>query len=257
MASLNKHNGGWQIRFVTNGEKRRSFFPGKMPKKNAQQVKAHIESLVSAKQSGTAIPLATATWLNECDEKFRAKLYKLGLIEKPSEQSSQVTLKALWTRFQESRADVKESTRKVWKRCQRLLLKCFDESTPIELFTVADAKDFRQFLLKDGKAENTIRKMCSVASQFFADAVDREIIARNPFGVKVIPKNTQPNRKRDFYITREMAEKILVACPDAEWRLLFALSRFGGLRCPSEHFSLKWEHVLWDQNRLIVPSQKD
>lgn len=256
MASLNKHNGGWQIRFIAIGGKRRSFFPGKMPKKNAQQVKSHIEALVSAKQSGTAIPLATATWLNECAAKFRAKLHKLGLIEKPSEQSSQLTLKALCEGFIEGRVDVKDSSRLVWKRCQRLLLKCFAESTPIESFTVGDAKDFRQFLLKDGKAENTTRKMCSVASQFFADAVDREIIARNPFRVKSIPRTITANRKRDHFITREIADQVLEACPNAEWRLIFALARFGGLRCPSEIMSLQWDHVLWDQGRLIVPSPK-
>ena len=33
-------------------------------------------------------------------------------------------------------------------------------------------------------------------------------------------------------MTRELAEKVLAACPDAEWRLIFALSRYAGLRCP-------------------------
>ncbi len=31
------------------------------------------------------------------------------------------------------------------------------------------------------------------------------------------------------------AEKMLDACPNAEWRLIFALNRFDGLWCPSEH----------------------
>ena len=36
---------------------------------------------------------------------------------------------------------------------------------------------------------------------------------------------------------------ILEACPDQEWRTLFALVRYGGLRCPSEVLKLKWSDI--------------
>ena len=64
------------------------------------------------------------------------------------------------------------------------------------------------------------------------------------------------NRDRDFYVTREMAEKVLQACPDAEWRLLFALARIGGFRCPSEHLSLKLDDVDWSAKRIYIDSPK-
>ncbi|MBN2023296.1 MAG: site-specific integrase, partial [Pirellulales bacterium] len=43
---------------------------------------------------------------------------------------------------------------------------------------------------------------------------------------------------------------------DAQWRLLFALSRFGGLRCPSEHLGLRWRDVDWAGGRITVHSPK-
>ena len=46
------------------------------------------------------------------------------------------------------------------------------------------------------------------------------------------------------------------ACPDAQWRLIVALSRYGGLRCPSEHLSLTWGDVDWEQNRITIRSPK-
>ncbi|MBI3838835.1 MAG: tyrosine-type recombinase/integrase [Planctomycetia bacterium] len=64
------------------------------------------------------------------------------------------------------------------------------------------------------------------------------------------------NRARDFFVTREMAQRVLDACPDAQWRLLFALSRFGGLRCPSEHLALRWGDVDWEHSRITVHSPK-
>ena len=120
MASLNKHNGGWRIRFVDSDGKQKSLFPGKMPRKNVQQVKVHLEAILSARSSETSVPPNTAAWIKNCSDGMRGKLFKLGLIEQPQEMGSQITLEALLDRFIESRSDIKESTRTVWKRCRRL-----------------------------------------------------------------------------------------------------------------------------------------
>jgi hypothetical protein len=64
------------------------------------------------------------------------------------------------------------------------------------------------------------------------------------------------NRERDYFVTREQAAKVLKACPDLQWELLFALSRFGGLRCPSEHLSLTWGDVDFERGRIRVRSPK-
>ncbi|MCO6455094.1 MAG: tyrosine-type recombinase/integrase [Pirellulaceae bacterium] len=64
------------------------------------------------------------------------------------------------------------------------------------------------------------------------------------------------NRNRDHFVSQDDAERVLQACPDVEWRLLFALSRFGGLRCPSEHLALTWDCIDWERNRMLVRSPK-
>ena len=49
---------------------------------------------------------------------------------------------------------------------------------------------------------------------------------------------------------------MLAACPDDEWKLLFALSRYGGLRCPSEHMALRWidvDYVNWTTMTVQSP----
>lgn len=105
-----------------------------------------------------------------------------------------------------------------------------------------------------GLAPNTVRKRVSNAKQFFGDAVQRQLITRNPFvGSKGAVRS---NRERDLLVTRAMAETVLEACPTAQWRLLFALSRFGGLRCPSEHLVLRWSDIDRRRNRMTVRSPK-
>lgn len=49
---------------------------------------------------------------------------------------------------------------------------------------------------------------------------------------------------------------MLEACPGAQWRLLFALSRFGGLRCPSEHLAMRLGDIDWQRGRITVTSPK-
>jgi hypothetical protein len=59
-----------------------------------------------------------------------------------------------------------------------------------------------------------------------------------------------------FFVTRQIADKVIDACPDNQWKLLFALCRYGGLRCPSEVLALKWSDIDWERNRIRVPSPK-
>ncbi len=81
-----------------------------------------------------------------------------------------------------------------------------------------------------------------------------ELIPVNPFG-KLI-SSPVGNEARQYFVTQDETDKVLDAAPDAEWRLLIALSRYGGLRCPSEHLSLRWDDVDWANNRLHVTSPK-
>ena len=57
-------------------------------------------------------------------------------------------------------------------------------------------------------------------------------------------------------MTREQATAVLDACPNADWRLIFALARFGGLRTPSETLLLRWSDVDWEHGRMTVHSPK-
>lgn len=102
--------------------------------------------------------------------------------------------------------------------------------------------------------EGTIRRRCKRVRQFFAAAVRQEIIARNPFtGMKC---GTFATAERFYFVTKAEAQAVLDACPNAEWRLLFALCRFGGLRCPTEVLALTWADVDWERMRFTVHASK-
>ena len=60
------------------------------------------------------------------------------------------------------------------------------------------------------------------------------------------------NKKRMYFVSEATAQNVLDACPNNEWKLIFALARYGGFRCPSEVLALTWGDILWDQDRFIV-----
>jgi integrase len=108
--------------------------------------------------------------------------------------------------------------------------------------------------LKESYADGTAGRTVKRAKQFFRSAVRARLLAENPFQEVKAP--SQANESCKFHVTGDMAAAVLEACPDAEWRLIFSLCRFGGLRCPSELQALTWADIDWEKNRFLVLSPK-
>jgi len=93
-----------------------------------------------------------------------------------------------------------------------------------------------------------------VAKQIVKTAVKQRLIPSNPF--ENLQSGAIGNPERQYFVSRQEAEKIIEACPDTEWRLIFALCRYGGLRCPSEVLALRWQDVNWAESKILVTCQK-
>jgi integrase len=74
------------------------------------------------------------------------------------------------------------------------------------------------------------------------------LIEKSPF--RKLKGAAKGNPERFYFLSCQDAEKIIRACPDNQWKLIVALSRYGGLRCPSEHLGLRWGDVDWENGRI-------
>ncbi len=120
--------------------------------------------------------------------------------------------------------------------------------------TAGDAENFRLYLVGQDLAPTTVHKRLQFARQFFRSACRHKLIAENPFAeVRSSPGN---DSDRQRFITQADAGKLLEACPNLDWRIIVALSRYGGLRCPSEVLSLTWQDIDWEHERITVHSPK-
>ena len=252
MASIIKQpNGRKAIQFTAGDGKRPTISLGKASQKIAESVKRRVEELNVAKITDHPIDRDTALWLAEIDDSLSKRLAKVGLI--PKRESDR--LASFVDGYISSRADVKPATATVYGHTRRCLVEYFGVEKPLREITPGDADNWRLWLIDNEKlSPNTVRRRCGIAKQFFRAAARQKLIHINPFADLVCA--VQANTSRYHFISREDSEKIIKACPDNQWKLIFALSRYGGLRCPSEHLALQWGHIDWDRGRMEVPSPK-
>ncbi len=252
MASISTGKTGLRrIVFSEVNGKRKIVYLGKTTKKAAEKIK--IEALVTALIAGVSVDSEIAEWLGSRDDVLYGKLTAAGFAPERAKPDAALLDKFI-DAYISSRTDVKPNTKDHLLRTKRDLVKFYGAGKPLNEITPGSADEFRRHLATK-MADNTVRRICGRAKQFFRAAVRKRLIAACPFGDM---KDTcvRANKSREFFITREIAAKVLDACPDSQWRLLFAPSRFGGLRCPSEHVALRWGDIDWENNRFTVHSPK-
>ncbi|MFC1635169.1 tyrosine-type recombinase/integrase [Planctomycetota bacterium] len=252
MASIvNDPRGRKRIQFTVGNGSRKTIRLGKATKRQAESVKFKIEQLVLAATGITnVVDDATADWLAGLDGIMYDKLAIVGLV------APRITVKLgkFIDAYIGERKDVKSGTTKFYGHTRRNLIDFFGADKPLREITPGDADQWRLYLLKQGLAKNTVRRRCGVAKQFFRATVRRRFIQSNPF--EDLKSTVKGNPKREYFVTREEADKVLEACIDAQWRLIFALCRYGGLRCPSEVLGLRWQDINWDRSQLVIRSPK-
>jgi integrase len=256
MASIsNDPNGHRRILFVAGDGTRKTLRLGKVSQRVAAEIKTKVEALNASAIGGFSLDNETAAWIGKVGDKLHCKLAAAGLVASriPAAPQKQTCLGEWLDAYIAGRTDVKPNTHRNLEAAKARLVKFFGADKPLAEITAGDA-DAWGIWLKGCYANGTAGRTIKRAKQFFREAQRNRIIPESPFADARPPSLV--NEARKFFVPLEAAYKVLVACPDAEWQLLFALSRFGGLRCPSEHFALTWADVDWERERFLVRSSK-
>jgi len=252
MASvISDPNGRKRIQFIAGDRSRKTIRLGKATIRQAEGFKVRIEQLVLAATGASGVvDEDTVRWLAGLDETMYGRLAAARLV---AERSS-AQLGPFLAAYIAERCDVKPNTTTFYRHTRRTLVSFFGEDKLLRDITPGEADQWRLYLVGQGLSDNTVRRRCGVAKQFFRVALRRKLVSSNPF--EDLKSATQGNPQRFYFVTQAEAQKVLEACPDAQWRLLFALSRYGGLRCPSEHLGLTLRDINWEKGRMLVRSPK-
>lgn len=255
MASIGHDaNGFRRILFVAKDGKRKTIRLGKCSKRDAESIKCRVESLLSSSFTG-AIDRDTSLWvayITDKDPSIRAKLEAVGLLE-PLQKPERFSMASQITDFIERvGATRKPGTVAVWRQVERELLRHMPEGIELAEVTKGHCKAFHEALKKRELASLTIVKHVRIAKQMFEDACEWNKIPANPFnGIKLSASIPRSNVE----VPRETIDRLMLVL-DSTWKAIIALSRYGGLRCPSETLSLKWGDVDFEHGRLSIPEPK-
>jgi integrase len=250
MASISTDaNGNVRILFV-RGKKRHAVRLGKITQKTANEVKLKVEHLNALLIARLPMDGGTAAWVAAIGDELAAKLAAVGLIP---ERRSETLGEFLNAYLDRRRVGAKPNTVSNIRRVVTDLLAVFDPKTGLRDFTADAAERFRAHYLERELAPSTVHRQLKFAKTMFTDAVKRKLIPENPFADVKTP-NKVPTERR-AYIPPADAEQVIAAA-NPTWRIIVALSRFAGLRCPSETLSFRWADVNFETNRMTVPSPK-
>ncbi len=251
---VNDPNNRKRLVFTGLDRKRRTIRLGKMTRRDADKIAEHVDAILAAEMSKSPLPKRTAEWLGDIENVMHGKLVRAGLVP-PRAVADARTLKVFLDEYLARRRDTKPGTRVFYGHTVRNLTAFFGDTRVLEAIVPAEADDFRRWLVTDQQlSPATVARRCGLARTFFRDAVRRKLIDDNPFdGVGGGPKN---NRARSRFIDRATIARVIEKCPNSEWRCLVALSRFGGLRVPSEALLLRWEDIDWQHDRMLIHSPK-
>ena len=250
MASLfTEHNGTRRIQFLLGGV-RKGIRLGAMPQRAAESVARHIDALIQSKLVGLALEADTASWLGRLDDVLYGRIAATGLVAPRSSS----TLGAFLDKAAAGMT-IKPETATFYGHTVRCLCEYFTPEKPLRDITPADADAYKSWLISHEQLSmaTTARRIVA-ARTFFRMAMRWDLIDRNVFdGIK---GGVQCNEKRKHYVPLDVVGKILDACPDVQWRCIIALSRYAGIRVPSELLPLRWADINWAENSIVIHSPK-
>ena len=258
MASLGCDSGKrgttFRVLLRTRRGKRHTIRLGRVSKKIAETARRMIESLEAAKAAGHSPDRETAEWVGRVSDDIHGRLERAGLVPaRAKTEAVAVTLGEHLDQFFANLGKQKPTTARNYVRARRLLEEYFGRDRTLESITEADADNYKVWLLKKyavASASVDLRR----ARQYLKAALRRRLIAANPFAD--VPCGSQVNETRIVYVPAEVVERVIATCPDNDWRLIFALPRFGGTRFPSEVVNLKWSDIDWENSRFVVHEKK-
>jgi len=253
-----------RILFRTEKGQQKTLRLGECSERVAESARVAVEHLAIAKRHGSVPHPDAIRWLAGVDDVVYARVAALELCQ-PREGVAVVTLASLLDRF-DAAVSVKPGTHYKYRQVADCLREFLGAATPLASITPAHADNWRKWIAEpkanpDDKtapaktlARATIAKRVVIAKGVFRKAVRWGMIPANPFAD--LRAGSQSNPDRSFYVPVETIRAILEVCPDDQWRAIVALSRFAGLRCPSEIVVLRWGDVNWERGRLMVRSVK-
>lgn len=249
MASLQKNKDRYTLQFSLHG-KRITWRLGSLNGRTAASFKFQLESLVESLNMGQKANKSVLAWIDGLTPMYRDFLVRHGLVE---EKGSSSLGKFLSFAMDKHYSGSAKNTVRNMSNVQRQLIARFGDTADMESITKGDIEIWKRDLIAEKHSDANVASYLEKSRRFFNLAVDHEILQKTPFRGISIPSCT--NVDRVVYVDSAKINQLLSVC-DVNWKALVCLSRYTGLRCPSDIKSLKWAAIDFDRKRILSDRQK-
>lgn len=255
MASIARDtNGNRRIQFVAPDGKRPTIRLGKVSQRTAEGIKYRMEQMLEAIHFNRPMEPDLALWVKGLEPRLSKKLAAFGLIANPDSKPTAKLRPFLREWLATRKGDYKPASLISWGQVADALMGFLGADCPQADVTPSKAEAFRQSMLAAGLRPTTIHKRLQHARMFLSLAKRQGLVEVNPF--EFVRHRPGDVSERRAYVPAENVLRAIDHAPNGTWKLIIALSRFAGLRVPSEALSLRWQDVDWERGRLTVPSPK-
>jgi site-specific recombinase XerD len=225
--------GNWQLNFVLDGKRYTLYLGRRYNASSAERVADVVYELASCRTRNEKPSAELLRRVSGLPQRVRASLDKFGLVD----NCFGMTLGELFEKHLFTKSFLKKKTQKFYKNSYKHFEEYFGLGRAVSSVSKADARLFLDFM-STKLAPCTIHRLLKSCKTIFSFAVEIGIISDNPF--QGMRRGDTSNSARQFYVERAIIDKLLLHCENNYERLLLVLSRFGGLRIPSEIRKLKF-----------------
>ena len=259
MASVIKLRNAWYVQVRIDGVYRK--FYGFRNKKTAAVIGEHIEELKAGRKHN-CIARETRTWLSEL-ETLNPELYdrlaQLGLAEARKRDVSIPELFEWYASYPISGLEPKPATQAARRMAGQFFLSNLvhcrtDGHDQTRHPSPEEVEKFMELLRKTSSIE-TAKRYFAIIKSVYVHGVSEGKVRSNPFE-KVTLRLESTDTKQHFYVTEEIAYRVLQQIPDLSMQVVWVLARWGGLRIPSEVRFMLWGDVDFKRRRIRIREPK-
>lgn len=259
-------NGHHWVQFRRN-KKKYTVRLGKCARKPADRFCEHVETLAGYAGTGIVPPQSILLWLATMDARHQRVLIGAGLVdelmipeppepaeepEAPPAEPQQTIGDLIDLALRRKKELLEDELRKpaTIRNCERAtdcMTRFWGRDRKLadiepEITNDTDgytAQDYRRWLKQSGRcndrglAESTVSRRCRRTAEFFAMAVRRGWIQRNPFD-EMEGFKERAKKERNAYVLAEHVERAIDKSYDLELRLFLAFARYAAVRGQSE-----------------------
>jgi site-specific recombinase XerD len=244
MASGTKRPNGCQWVFFRHNGKRDTLRLGdQITTAQRKDVERRLQRLIDTVKAGLPVDVDLRQWLAGLADKPHAVLAKHGLAA--PRQNYTVAGIFAWHRKLLQEEQTAEATLKLFDRVEDNCVSYWGADRRIGDLAPTDCDKLRAWMLAAGNettgealARSTTSRRMAMVRQVLHAAKQRGFIASNP--CEHIKRRGERNAERDAYVPWDLVKRLIQHEKRAEFRLLLAMVRICGLRCPSETAILPW-----------------